>query len=203
MYKVFIENKALHILEKKDYIPNDSIVIYEEYLENFKESLFQLLFNVENRLPIYLISPSIEVTFLKLFEGYDFIEAAGGIVQRKDSFLFIKRSGLWDIPKGKMEKNEIPTETAVREIEEECGIVSPEIDYLIGITYHTYFYKGRPTIKKTYWYALNYNGIKKTKGQLEEGITQVKWLKKDELNKVKKNTYTSIIEVMDLYFKDF
>ncbi len=200
MYKVFIDNKAVHILEKKDFIPNDAIILFEEDLENVRTALFHLFSETNNVLPIYLVSPSIEETFSKLFEGYHFVEAAGGIVKRKKSFLFIKRNGFWDIPKGKIEKNENPTEAAVREIEEECGIVAPVITEFIGLTYHTYLFKGKPTIKKTYWYALSYKGAKKVKGQLEEGITKVKWFKLDELEKVRSNTFTSIEEVMEMYF---
>ena len=42
--------------------------------------------------------------------------------------LLIQRSGLWDIPKGKVEKNETATEAAIREAEEEIGILSNEIE---------------------------------------------------------------------------
>ncbi|MFT4602413.1 MAG: 8-oxo-dGTP pyrophosphatase MutT (NUDIX family), partial [Arenicella sp.] len=52
------------------------------------------------------------------FENFKFIEAAGGLVEFKGKFLFIKRNGLWDIPKGKLEKGESIEEGAVREIEE-------------------------------------------------------------------------------------
>ena len=200
MYKVFIENIALHIVEEKDLIPNDAIIIYEGRLELIQKSLFSLLEVKNNELPIFLVSPFPEVTFSKLFEEYDFVEAAGGIVKRKETYLFIKRNGCWDIPKGKLDEGEIPEEAAVREIEEECGIEAPKIEKFLGLTYHTYLYKGKPTIKKTYWYSLSYDGVKNLKGQLEEGITKVKWFKEEELDKIRKNTFASIIEVMDLYF---
>ena len=200
MYKVFIENTPLHIIEKKDFIPNDVFIIYENDLSLMKESLFQVLNSLNGSLPVYLISPSVEVTFAKLFENFDFIEAAGGIVKRKKSYLFIKRNGLWDIPKGKIEINESVELAAVREIEEECGILNPKIEHMICITYHTYLYKGIATIKKTYWFSLLYDGDKKTTAQLEEGITKVKWFKEDEIFKIKSNTFPSISDVLDCYF---
>ena len=43
MYKVFIENTPLHIIEKKDFIPNDVLVIYEDNLKLIKNQLFLLL----------------------------------------------------------------------------------------------------------------------------------------------------------------
>ncbi len=201
MYKVFIENTSLHIVESKDFIPKDVLVIFEGDIEVVKVYLFQLLKSLDSHLPIYLISSSPESTFSILFEDYECIEAAGGIVKRKDSFLFIKRNGMWDIPKGKLEKGEKSEVAAVREIEEECGIRGPIIENMIGITYHTYEYKRKPVIKKTYWYELKYDGIKQTFPQIEEGITKVKWFKLDQISKVKKCTYLSILEVISVYFE--
>ena len=200
MYKVFIENTPLHIIEKKDLIPNDVLVIFEEDLNLIKDQLFHLLESIDNELPIYLVTSSIEKTFSTLFQDFDFVEAAGGIVKRKDTYLFIKRNGFWDIPKGKLDEGEIPETAAIREIEEECGINGPQLKEPICLTYHTYLFKGKPTIKKTYWYSLDYIGNKKLKGQKEEGITKVKWFKLDEIEKIRKNTFASILEVMDTYF---
>ncbi len=201
MYKVFIKNTPLHIIEKKDIIPNDVLVIYEEHLELIQDPLLHLIESSDNEFSIYLVSNSIEETFIKLFKGYEFIEAAGGIVKRKNSYLFIKRNGFWDIPKGKLEIDESPESGAIREIEEECGIKSPRIENPIGITYHTYLYKGKPTIKKTYWFSLSFNGSKKLKGQKEEGISKVKWIKELKIEKIRKNTFLSILDVIDNYFK--
>lgn len=200
MYKVFIENLPLHIIHQKDFIPNDAIVLFEKDIQSIKKSLFLLINQHGTDFQIYLVSANPATTFSKLFEDFELVEAAGGIVQRNDSFLFIKRNGFWDIPKGKLDAGEKPEDGAIREIEEECGISEPKIQDFICETYHTYLYKGRPTIKKTYWYALNYSGSKRLKGQIEEGITKVKWFKKTEIDKIKKNTFGSIIEVIDLYF---
>ena len=49
-----------------------------------------------------------------LFNHCKLIIAAGGIVQWNNKFLFIKRNGLWDIPKGKMEESESPDLTAIK-----------------------------------------------------------------------------------------
>ena len=105
-----------------------------------------------------------------------------------------------------MEKNEDPKWGAIREIEEECGIKKPVIESLICYTYHTYLdtYKGKNklVLKKTYWYELSYDGDKDLKPQKEEGISKAKWVKKSKLDKIRLNTYESILEVIDTYFKD-
>ena len=134
------------------------------------------------------------------FENHHKVEAAGGIVKRKEKYLFIKRNGLWDIPKGKLENNESPEEGALREIEEECGISNFTINKHITTTYHTYEYKGIPTLKKTYWFSFKYDGPKKGNPQLEEGITKIAWKKKEDMNKILENTYASIADVIHSYF---
>lgn len=135
----------------------------------------------------------------KEFAGYKFVEAAGGIVQYKDSFLFIKRNGVWDIPKGKLDKFESPEHAAVREIEEECGLIQPEITRHLINTWHTYEHKGKMVLKKTYWYWLK--AIEKKLNlvpQIEEGITEVKLFREEDFEEIKKDTFLSIMEVIDV-----
>lgn len=200
MYKVFIENRPI-IFAQNDALLTNTYCIASELLEKGEEDLALIVKSVPKKKNIVVLSDQIEEEFTRIFSDYDFIEAAGGIVKRKKKYLFIKRNGFWDIPKGKLEKKESIEEGAVREIEEECGITSPIIVNRIGITYHTYRYENKPTIKKTYWFALEYDGPKLVKGQLDEGITKVEWLKIDELDKVKKKTFPSILEVIQLYFE--
>ncbi|MCG8578092.1 MAG: NUDIX domain-containing protein [Flavobacteriales bacterium] len=138
-----------------------------------------------------------EKELLTEFSDHQFIEAAGGIVQRKKSFLFIKRNGLWDIPKGKLEKGESPELGGIREIEEECGVMAPQIIKHLIDTWHTYEYKGKKVLKKTYWYWLSDSGEGKLVPQTEEGITHVEFLEESNFAKVRANTYLSIEEVMD------
>lgn len=133
------------------------------------------------------------------FENFKWIEAAGGIVFSDQAYLFIKRNGLWDIPKGKMESNESPEITAIREIQEECGLKGElTIQKKLVETFHTYEFKGKSVLKKTYWFLLEYIGDKTSQPQLEEGITEVNWLKKEEFHLVRENTYASINDVLSM-----
>ena len=101
----------------------------------------------------------------------------------------------------KMEKGELPEESAVREVEEECGVLEPKITDKICETFHTYLYKGVPTLKKTYWYSMAFSGAKDVTPQIEEGITEVVWFKEKEISKIKENTYLSIIDVLNQKFE--
>lgn len=135
----------------------------------------------------------------EVFSDHKFIEAAGGLVRRGKQFLFIKRHGKWDIPKGKLDKGESIEGCAVREIEEECGFVGPVIiDHLVN-TWHTYETgKEKKVLKKTYWYLLE-EGEKRVEliPQEEEGITEVRFFAIEDFDEVRSNTYGAIIGVMD------
>lgn len=199
MYKVFIENRAIIFT---DIIPKkkNSFWVKSNTLQSIAVDLIPLIRETAPNLVIYVYAKEIDTEFERLFNPFEKIEAAGGIVRRKQRFLFIKRNGIWDIPKGKLVINESIEACAIREIEEECGLKNPQIVDFICLTYHTYEYKGRPTLKKTYWYSLKYEGDKLLNPQIEEGITEVKWMKFTAIEKVRKNTFSSIIEVLDTYF---
>ena len=105
MYEVFIENKSL-IISKSLKKNNDLsfTTLHEENIEfskNFKSNVFNKI--KTNNLYIECSNPPKLFDFL--FNHCKLIIAAGGIVQWNNKFLFIKRNGLWDIPKGKMEES--------------------------------------------------------------------------------------------------
>ena len=150
---------------------------------------------IDNVPKIY--QQSNEKGLLKAFKSFKFMQAAGGLVEKNGKYLFIKRNGLWDIPKGKLEKGESVEEGAIREIEEECGITSPVISHHLLDTWHTYEHKGKNVLKKTYWFYLKAtdNGDVLVP-QLDEGITDAGYFGLDELSGIKENTYLSILDVI-------
>jgi len=126
------------------------------------------------------------------------IEAAGGLVKNeKKEFLFIYRNDTWDLPKGKIEKGETIKDAAVREVEEECGIVVKKLGKRICKTYHAYISRGEVVIKKSYWFKMKAEGQEKLKPQKEEGITDARWFVKDKMGIILKNSFPSIIDVME------
>lgn len=198
MYKVFIDHKPIVILNKSNFSTNLTCIDSQRIIR-FPDDIQPELDNATALNPLFILTENVESEFSRLFQSYELVKAAGGVVESDDGFLVIERNGFWDIPKGKMEKGESPEESAYREIEEECGISGHELEQLLTITYHTYEYKGKPVLKKTYWYYFKYEGSDILEPQAEEGITKVEWFSKERIPEIRSNTYGSINDVLDAY----
>jgi ADP-ribose pyrophosphatase YjhB (NUDIX family) len=147
---------------------------------------------------IYVVCTDVEGAWKKFSEQFEFVQAAGGLVLNDEGkLLFIYRHEKWDLPKGKVEDNEQIDAGALREVEEECAIGDLEILYPLQSSWHTYIQKGDPMLKCTAWYVMKYNGTAIPQPQLEEGITETRWLDVTELNIVKANTYPSVLDVIE------
>ena len=149
---------------------------------------------------LYIIVPNKKEFKQKIFSLYTLIEAAGGLVKHENNtFLWIHRLGKWDLPKGKLEKNESFKSAAVREVEEECN-VRAELDFKLCTTYHTYTHKNQRVLKRTKWFLMNSKQAGKLIPQKEENIDHVGWLNDIEMrNKALSDTYSSIRYVIQRY----
>lgn len=112
--------------------------------------------------------------------------AAGGVVVRRNresiqntsEALLIRRNGVWDLPKGKLEDDESIEECAIREVEEETGVTTLELNQFLCTTVHNYREYGESVEKTTYWYLMNADGEEayhEMLPQKEEGITELCW----------------------------
>ena len=122
--------------------------------------------------------------------------AGGGVKNVAGDILFIFRNGKWDLPKGKIEEGEETMNAAMREVREECGISDVAIVRELISTYHTYNVLNKRILKKTVWFEMFCKDSAELKPQIEEGITMVKWMNKDETLKALNNTYESVKEVI-------
>ncbi len=201
MYKVFIYNKPIFFLETSEVTAlKKRVKTFACENEEDKDSLMSLHRNMNASKPIYVVNPSLKKLMKLFFGDHRRIEAAGGIVENKrGEILFIDRLGYWDIPKGKVEKNEELKKAAIREIEEECGISGPKVKKKLLKTFHTYSAKGKKYFKTTHWYLLTYKGEEFLTPQEEEGITDVQWVDPNQMEAQRARTYNSILDVLDLY----
>ena len=129
--------------------------------------------------------------------GFTLIKAAGGLVfNHENELLMIFRNGKWDLPKGKLEKEESIEKCAIREVKEECGVDDLHIIKQLTDTYHTYELNDREILKHICWFKMKtaYNG--KLVPQIKEGITKVNWVKRREIAEKLENSYGNIIELL-------
>jgi len=193
-YKVFINDQEIVFLEKSAEI-GTSISLLPENISPME--IYRQLSGIS--LPVtgtYAIITSAPVeTFMRFISNFKVIEAAGGLVSKSnepDEFLMIFRKGKWDLPKGKIDKNEATEHAAIREIEEECGITGLKINDKLESTYHLYENKNQIIIKKSYWFKMNTSDISTPMPQVEEGITEARWVNKNELEEILPLSYASI-----------
>lgn len=204
MYKVFLNDRLIEICTSENRIKNNLVVKFEEQPGLVDIQIWFADFVTQNSKKVTLVHPNPS-HFFQLFRSV-FLEvpAAGGVVKSADRLLFIFRNKKWDLPKGKMDKNETPREAALREVSEECGISGQRIEKQLPSTFHIYQSpysktKGQWIFKETFWFEMNYSGRGEIFPQLEEGITEVKWFRKNELDVVLANTYENLKQIILLY----
>jgi hypothetical protein len=196
MYKVHINHAELHIGKTRDGSANYTVLHYENFPWDI---LYNQLKSAPGRTIYHVFGPEPAVVFNDLKQHFTLIEAAGGIVRNAGgAILMIYRLGKWDLPKGKMESGENPMETAIREVQEECGAGALRItDDNPAVTYHTYELAGERILKKTWWYMMEAGEIENLIPQTEEGITGVVWVKdKDDLHNKMRNTFQNIRDLL-------
>jgi len=132
-----------------------------------------------------------------LFKKFAVIQAGGGLVRNeKEEILMIFRRGMWDLPKGKLDKGEKLEDCAVREVSEETGLRNVKLVSPLVITYHTYHEGSRFILKESHWYNMKVNGEQQLIPQTEEDIHEIKWVKTTELNNYIKKSFPSVKDVL-------
>lgn len=198
MVKVFSLNKTICLTSNlMDYQQKPDTVLVRIHSLDELQMMYDELVTKNHFLEVYYYHENEKLLLANFSMAFKVIEAAGGLVKnKKGEYLFIFRNGKWDLPKGKIEKGEGIKEAAIREVEEECGIGKLKIGKELESTYHTYELNGKSILKRTYWFEMSCADESKLVPQIEEGITEVKWLSKNDLQQVFENTFESIKEVL-------
>ena len=197
MYRIFINDSILILSSFETFVDlNDSIEVHT-YLGSC--SMNTAITKLQNNLceSIVLKGHDVDLMWRDFCSRYDLIEAAGGIVLNShDEVLWIFRNGTWDLPKGKVEQGETFKDAAVREVREECAISEINLGDFFGVTYHTYSFKSKDVLKKTFWYGMMCFSNQKLHPQLDEGITKAVWADKSKHLMYLSATYKSIVELL-------
>jgi 8-oxo-dGTP pyrophosphatase MutT (NUDIX family) len=203
MYKVFANHRTIYLSENIDLSCIGADVLSSKCIN---------LTEVENAFSNFLSEPSKSTLFLyfpgdpeKLFQLFAslflFVEAAGGLVKDpQNRLLFIHRFGFWDLPKGKIEKEEDAPTAALREVMEETGLNSLKIIKPLPSTYHIFERKGKLRLKRTYWFEMKSSNDGPLCPQLEEDILEARWFSLQEIELPLSTTYPAIKELVKGFF---
>jgi len=198
MYKVFFNERI--VLLTDDFIRNFQVRygLFYKYknVDDLKE-LLDFYWKLKRIDTLFIFHHDIDELRERFKSCFQQIYAAGGLVRNNDgTYLIMKRRGKWDLPKGKVNRNETLEEAAVREVSEESGLHDLEIVGPLISTYHSYFIDDKPILKRTSWFEMAYRGHEEAAPQLDEDITEIRWVKKEFLGKITGNTYLAILDVL-------
>ena len=203
MYKVFFNDSTIQIGgESKKSLKNNITQVVDCENHVFVN---ELISEIESggKIIDFVIQGENDCRLWDCFKSqFTEIPAAGGLVMKGNrSLLFIKRLGVWDLPKGKIEKTETPECAAIREVEEECGVKGLQIIRLLDSTFHIYRspylkFPDNLVLKETKWFLMRCADEQTLIPQVEENIEEVRWFKIDDLDKVMANTYLSLREFL-------
>ena len=203
--KIYYADKPLYLCDEmtdklKELLHHPDVVFVDELSPRAIKSMIHEIKKNEFHAGI-IYDADFEKLKKAFFKHFTVIEAAGGIVQNENKdLLFIYRRGKWDLPKGKMEKEERPEICAEREIEEETGVKDLVLKYAIGDTYHLYDEFGKHFLKISHWFYFTCNSEQKLLPQTEEDITEIKWFKTKDIKKPVADTYATIKDILERFF---
>ena len=203
MYKVFFNDSTIQIGSNLNKSLNNNIVhIAEPDVYNFVNQVVPEIEATDNPLNFLIAAQEVETTWKQFRRRFKELPAAGGLVRNSEgAFLFIRRLGVWDLPKGKIEKEETPEMAAIREVEEECGVSGLQIVRPLDSTWHIYRSPWLKTpenlvLKETKWFLMSYSGNEIPVPELEEDIEEVRWFASSEIEWVMQHTYTSLADLI-------
>jgi len=198
MYKVFFNDRV--VLLTDDFLRNFQARYGLFYKYRNVDDLHELITfyrDLKRIDTLYIFHNDLDELQERFKSCFQVIEAAGGLVtDTKGRYLVIKRRGIWDLPKGKLNKGETIPQAALREVSEECGIKQLEIVERMMSTWHCYWMDGQPVLKRTSWFEMVTPGDEKLIPQRDEDITEVKWVSRQEMAEISKNTYMTIIDLL-------
>jgi 8-oxo-dGTP pyrophosphatase MutT (NUDIX family) len=204
MYKVFLNEKSILISEN---INNDDLRHFDHIVRYTPGMLLKREIEtfIDSKCDNFLLLgggfyDEACRSFNSLFSP---VKAAGGIVRNKrNKLLFIRRHGIPDLPKGKLHEDETARDGALREVQEETGLLELSVVKPLESTFHIYpGKKGILLLKETSWFEMHYSGTDIPCPQLEEDITDVYWLSPDEAGIEISKTYSSLRELLERYLK--
>ena len=203
--KIYFDNKPLFLCDDvnvalQPYVHHDDAVFIDELNTHTVKSMIHEMQEPEIHAGVFFHADLVELK-AAFFKKFKLVKAAGGFVQNETGdVLMMFRRGKWDLPKGKLERNESTEDGAVRETEEETGLTNIKLISPLITTYHTYHEGSKFIIKESTWFKMRVIGEQKLVPQTAEQITKVEWVNKNDLSKYLDNTFPSVKDVLEAGF---
>ncbi|MDB4015922.1 NUDIX domain-containing protein [Flavobacteriaceae bacterium] len=193
MYKVFLNQKPIFLTTELVPQTDRNPLMFIKF--SSPENIVKALKSKKTEC-LYLYHQKEDKLWMHFLRHFPIVEAAGGLVRHQDGrFLFIYRNEKWDLPKGRIEKNEPIRIAAVREVEEETGVDGLEIVKPLIETLHVFNRNGKYKLKKTFWFEMKTASTITLTPQLNEGIEQAVWVFEKEIPYKFENAYENIKQV--------
>lgn len=199
MYKVFFNQKPIVLTTEITTPKEDSPFFYVKFTN--KKFIVHVLKSKKVKM-LFLYHSKEEKLWYYFFNMFKLIEAAGGLVRNLNTnqYLFIFRNKKWDLPKGRINKNEDVKNAAIREVEEETGVENLSIIKPLNTTFHIFKKNRKYRLKKTFWYSMTTDYDKELTPETREGIEKAIWINKDSIPSLKNKMYRNINLVISSYF---
>jgi 8-oxo-dGTP pyrophosphatase MutT (NUDIX family) len=201
--KIYYGEKPIFLCDEIDdtilpFIHHDDSIFFDELNTHTINTLLYEMRQPAIHAIVFYNPQLIELTS-KVFKKFKQIRAGGGLVlNEKEEVLLIFRRGKWDLPKGKLDKGETIEDCAVREVMEETGLECVTITKPLVTTWHIYQEGASLCLKQTDWFSMGVKGMPTLTPQLEEDITDLKWVPQNDLSSYQENTFPSVKEVLAL-----
>lgn len=190
MYRIFFRNHSFSLLEAGEM---NHDVILQRFDKKYIKHLLKFLSDKQEPMHIAFAN---ETHFERFKDSFKLVIAGGGAVfSGENDILLIHRLGVWDLPKGKLDKGESIEECSIREVEEETCAKGLKIIEELQPTYHI-LYRKSWQLKKTHWFKMSCSEPSEIKPQKEESIDRVEWRDLGSINVNDLHTYESIRDVL-------